>query len=95
MLLILLYSGVGQSRTPDPSACMSRYLHCSAFCFPKQFTKWLDCLQDSHAEGDQGRNTDDAVAHNGDSAASQDGPDDSSSASPVQPPVRLHSICKE
>ncbi|CAL5218743.1 g459 [Coccomyxa viridis] len=44
--------------------------------------------QDNHTEGDQGWNTDDAVAHNGDSAASQDSHEDSSSASPVQPPVR-------
>ncbi len=43
---------------------------------------------DDDANGNNGKSPGNAALHNGDSVAGQDSAEDSSSASPVQPPVR-------
>ena len=58
---------------------------------PVQGLTWLWLMQDiddDDAKGDKGKSSGNAALHNGDSAAGQDSAEDSSSASPMEPPVR-------
>lgn len=71
----------------SPYSTLPKLLSLEASLHHEAWLTWLDLLQDNYAEGDQ--ITVDAKADNGDSAASQHGPDDSSSASPVQAPVSV------